>query len=311
MTAIVISALSWAGPAWAPIGGEPDPVVVEGDLNSEGVTLRASIAGIEEANKVTPIDPPLYKWVYELFTTPTVGPGGSPICDEGQRHYIAWREVTAAGVPLLGGDIGDVILFWEGGPGTPRIPGTENIPANGGVQLYDTWFVHVCVGPGTPGVEDAIQSAIPEPLAGLDPEPGFGGITGLETFAWYEQDESFGPVPDIDNITLTVRDPRYGIPYTVNAHVWATKFVWDFGDGTPPVIVSVAGSEQDLPFSAAATHVFETKDTYPVSLSVTWVGTYTYTGYTGTEVLNPTERIVAADYLVQEVVTRTVSQPAG
>jgi hypothetical protein len=288
-------------------------VEVEGELNDEGYELFEKISYNEEDFKMsgTVPDPEIYEWRHAPFPVTAFDPINNILyCPDGQLHLMAWRELTPFGAGVWGLSEGTTILFWEVNRATgERVPNTENTPADGGPESIDVWYVHVCVGPSTPSVEAAISGLIPEPRVGLSPEPGFGGITGFETWGWYEQDAAFGPIPDKDDITLTVLDPRWGIPYTVNAHIWAYEYTWDFGDGTPPVVVTRYGTDANLPYSAAATHTYETKGEWPVSLQVTWAGQYTYTGYTGVEVLSPTDRIALADYTVKEVVTRTVANP--
>lgn len=312
-------ALAWlalpATPAHAGENGAPSgpAVETEGELNEQGYRFVERIAYNEEGERMgsnTP-EPEIYRWrsAYAPFTA--IDPiNGITYCPDGQYHLIAWRVLTAYGAAVTGFTEGTTIIFWENDLLTGvRIPGTENLIADGGVDSNHVWFVHVCVGPGTPAVEDAISGLIPEPIPGLSPEPGFGGVTGFETWAWYEQDPSYGPDPNIDDIELVVRDPRWGIPYTVDAHLWAYEFEWSFGDGTPPMTVTRPGHDEALPFSAAAVHTFETKGSWFVSLRVSWTGEYTYTGYTGTEVVGPTDRSVVAGYAVKEVVTRSVPDP--
>lgn len=312
---MVCAFLAVAAPAMAAGDSAPSgpAVAVEGSLDGTGWSFAATIAYNEEddISGGNPAPPPTFVWRYGPFATTAIDPVNNVLyCPPGQYHLYAWRELNPLGAAIWGLPEGTIIPFWltEFLTGV-RIPGTENIPIAGGLDSNDRWYVHVCVGPSTPSVEDAIDGLIPEPLVTLNPRPGFGGITGFETWGWYEQDSAFGPDPDFIVDDLSIRDPRWGLLYGVVAHLWAYEFVWDFGDGTAPLVVTRPGGSDTLPLSAAVTHTYETKGTWPVTLTVTWTGDYTYTGYTGTEVVGPTDRIGIADYPVQEVVTRTVPNP--
>ena len=303
-----------AGEAFAGENGAPagPAVEVEGELNDEGYRFAERVSYNEEDERMggNVPDPPLYRWRHQYVPFVAIDPiNNITYCPEGQYHLIAWRVLTAAGSAALGFAEGAIMLFWDVDDAGNRVPGSENLPLPGGPDSEDVWFVHVCVGPSTPAVEDAIAGLIPDPEPGLSPEPGFGGVTGFETWAWYEQNAAFGARPDIDNIRLVVRDPRWGIPYTVDAHLWAYRFEWDFGDGTPSVVLSRPGTPEALPLSAAVVHTYETKGSWSVTLSVTWTGEYTYTGYTGIEVVGPTDRTTSETYDVKEVVTRSVENP--
>lgn len=104
---------------------------------------------------------------------------------------------------------------------------------------------------------------VPEPVVTLNP-PG-EGVTGLETWLWYEGSTSLraGPV-SLDG-------------WTVTATAEVERIVWDMGDGTS-VSATGAGSEAE----PAATHVYERKsdgEPYTVAVTVRWHGTAEITGY--------------------------------
>lgn len=104
---------------------------------------------------------------------------------------------------------------------------------------------------------------VPDPVVGLSP-PG-EGVTGLETWLWYEGPQTLqvGPV-GLDG-------------WSVTATAEIERIVWDTGDGMS-VSAARAGSEAD----PAATHVYERKsgdEPYAVGVRVRWHGTAEITGY--------------------------------
>lgn len=109
---------------------------------------------------------------------------------------------------------------------------------------------------------------LPEPAWGLSPPEK--GLTGLPTWLW---------------------DPRGGAPvtatvdlggFTATATARPVKYVWtmwDRGDGPnsnphPMLVSDVPGSEA----RPAATYTYETRGDFTVTQTVTWAGTYTFTG---------------------------------
>lgn len=100
----------------------------------------------------------------------------------------------------------------------------------------------------------------PIPAPGIGLNPGDKGLTGLETWGWYE-----GP----QTVTVTV----FLRGYEVTAVAHPTGYQWSFGDGATESIAS-PGS----PSSPAVKHMYQTKGTYSVTLTATWSGSYTFTG---------------------------------
>lgn len=93
------------------------------------------------------------------------------------------------------------------------------------------------------------------------------GLTGLDTWLWYEGGTEIPP------FRLRFTDPGSGI--TMELEAWATleQFTWDMGDGG--VVASTrSGSADDLPDTAAATYLYETKGEYTVTFTAGWIGTY-------------------------------------
>ena len=93
------------------------------------------------------------------------------------------------------------------------------------------------------------------------------GLTGLDTWLWYEGGTEIPP------FTLTFTDPGSGITMEIEAWAVLEAFVWDMGDGTI-VTSAVPGSADDLPHSAAATHRYERKGDYTITFTAAWNGTY-------------------------------------
>lgn len=143
------------------------------------------------------------------------------------------------------------------------------------LYLYDTqtgrlveYLGTFCPGPGDTVVAAALIPVaaeifrlvpIPSPKIGLNPEER--GLTGLATWGWYE-----GP----KTIAVTV----YMRGYRVTAVAHPEGYQWTFGDGSIATTAS-PGS----PSSPAVKHVYQTKGEFSVALSVTWSGTYTFTGH--------------------------------
>jgi len=130
----------------------------------------------------------------------------------------------------------------------------------------------------------AAMRDITEPAIGLNPRPT--GLTGLETWLWYEGPHELAVSAGIG-------------PWTVTGTARLTEVTFDMGDGDP-VTASTPGSEAE----PAARFVYETKGTYDIEVTVRWTADLVLTGPgitarptpIGSAVLRSTER-----YPVQEV----------
>jgi hypothetical protein len=278
----------------APATAAPDrPPPVDGTLTQQGVRLGYTIAG-----RRSPTSPPDDPWHWHSLVDYPVWTG----CQPGQRPYITWRIDDATGF---------IVRFYRlNGSGSGRDPSIpENSLIGTGIPnaydlepALDVWFVHVCIGPPTPALEDEIFEALPTPLIGLNPSPAVRGLTGLDTWLWYEH-AGDDPEPSIE-LHLRVPDPANGVVYDVTATAHAGEFVWDMGVGPDGVYASTTpGSPADLPDTAAAIHLYEVKGTYPVTMTVTWTGSYSYPEFTGTNPFADVDLVATEAYPVAEVRT--------
>jgi hypothetical protein len=111
----------------------------------------------------------------------------------------------------------------------------------------------------------------------LHKNPDTGGLTGLETWVWYDGD------PTVDPFQLAWTDPATGVPWTLEAWAWITTFEWDFGDENTVLAEaavyeearSAAGTEDD----PAGTHTYRSTSVdagheggYPFTFDATWIG---------------------------------------
>ncbi len=182
-----------------------------------------------------------------------------------------------------------------------------NSPAGVG---QNTGFL-TCVGDGEP--EPALPPPLPtageiwgealtyEPAVNLD--PFVRGLTGLETYMWYEGATA-------DTVTLTLNG------YVVTATIGTVGFAWDMdGPGRDGVAIhrSTVPGSADAP---AATHLYAEPEEVTVIHEITWTGTSVVTGPglppgglvvdLGTAVL-----ATARDYQVIEVRTPLVRNGNG
>lgn len=125
---------------------------------------------------------------------------------------------------------------------------------------------------------------IPGPKAGINPRPT--GLTGLETWLWYEGPQELAVSASIG-------------PFTVTGTARLSEVTFDMGDGDP-VTASSPGSAAE----PATRFVYETKGTYDIEVTARWTADLVLTGPgltarptpIGSAVLRSSER-----YPVQEV----------
>ncbi len=98
-------------------------------------------------------------------------------------------------------------------------------------------------------------------------------------------------------IGFPATDPGNGVTYQVSDSAWATWSRWATEGSVHESTSPGAGSVTE----AAATHLYEAKGIYQIDASVRWVGTYMYTGYTGSAPVGPVELTGSVSYPVREV----------
>jgi PKD domain-containing protein len=114
--------------------------------------------------------------------------------------------------------------------------------------------------PPVPPPPTAVWEQVPLPMPEVKVNPGVAGLTGLETYFWYDQ-------PTTANLQLNLD----GFTVTVDARV--IRLRWRTGDGT-----ELTSTVPGTPSRPAAQHVYEAKGSYTVTLDVTWSGTYSFAG---------------------------------
>jgi PKD domain len=127
-----------------------------------------------------------------------------------------------------------------------------------------------CPSAGSPGTPPPPPPSLPTPqeatAATPFPPPSFGlnpslGLTGLASWLWATG------VPRVITATASIRG------YTVVTTARPVKFYWWFGDGGDETSTS-PGSVA----SPSATHVYQSKGVYSLTLVIAWQGQYTFTG---------------------------------
>jgi hypothetical protein len=190
-----------------------------------------------------------------------------------------------------------------------------------------SWYLETC--PGQPPVSVFVPTGAGGPAPAPPPPPGPGevaattpfptesihfnpclGVTGLTTWFW----ATVGPgtVPPVA-ASATIRG------YTVHVTAASVKYRWDItavSDGsTATVWGSTAGSATDPPgqftVQPSASWMPDQKGRYTVTLTVSWAGTYTFTGHgiTQTSELGPVDQAppVTRPMPVQEIRSVLVS----
>jgi PKD repeat protein len=91
------------------------------------------------------------------------------------------------------------------------------------------------------------------------------GLTGLPSGLWATVNNA--PVPSI-TASVTIRG------YTVAVTARPVHYRWDMGDGD-----LVVGSSSGTMQAPSVMYTYQTKGTYTVILTVTWAGTYSFSGF--------------------------------
>ncbi len=174
---------------------------------------------------------------------------------------------------------------------------------------------------------DMAQDAVSEdlPTITLNLNPSGPGLTGIDTWLWYDFTES-PPVVDI-NAVINHR----GVDWTLVGKAWVDEVGWDMDyEGGDPLLdvwidladtewepatdyVAAGGSEDNPP----RIYVYETKDFYDVATALVWRGYYTVTliadddspvsqVWSYTAQYSPVLQFEVDPYQVDEIVSRNV-----
>lgn len=130
-------------------------------------------------------------------------------------------------------------------------------------SIAGTYLWSSCAGPppaAPPSADDALAAA-DLPVAGVPTSPEVTGLVGIENWFWYE-----GPTEVPVTVTLD--------GWTGTATARAVAWRWDFGDGA-----AASSTTPGSPDDPAVTHVYTTKGTKRIVLTVTWEADFTLTGF--------------------------------
>lgn len=142
--------------------------------------------------------------------------------------------------------------------------------------------------PAPPSISEITQvarSRISPPRLAVSPRASVGGVTGLQTYFWYEGQSSV-------TATASIRG------YSTQATMRPIAFRWSTGDGGL-LRASRPGSER----SPATTWVYETRGRYTQRLEAVWEGTWRFSGH-GTSASGTLDTVTATTtqaYRVDEV----------
>ena len=131
------------------------------------------------------------------------------------------------------------------------------------------------------------REVIVAPDVQVSPDAAVGGVTGLETWFWYEGQADAA-------VSVEIRG------YGVTASMTPSRYYWDPDDPRGGLLESDAPGFEHEP---AATWTYETKDDYEIRVQVVWDGTWSFTGHGASASGDlPTIRATGStDYQVDEV----------
>ena len=245
--------------------GDPNPQAgggVAGDSFFVGIIAPGQSGGATTVSAGDPNGPPPYKYTW---IPGGIVAGRSPGCDAGfgqpgWPYTLLVQDLSGA---IVSQEIRCVPLNPDGSiPAPPALP---PVPSIG-----EIWR--------------AALRQIPPPKIGINPRPT--GLTGLETWLWYEG-------PDELQVSTSIG------PWTVTGSARVQDVVFEMGEGRT-ARADRAGSEAD----PAARYVYETKGQYRIVATARWGADFVLTGPglpprptpMGVAVLRSSE-----DYPVQEV----------
>lgn len=150
-------------------------------------------------------------------------------------------------------------------------------------------------------VRDAVAERLPQPEVGIDPH--IRGLTGLKTYLWYQNAGTRLDAIDHDRDPATaavngIQVSAAAGPYAITARAWIVEYRWDMGDGHRYTSAEPGSNERP-----AATHLYETKDDYVVTVETVWEAAYDWSagGASGAGQLGKVARRASRDYRVHEV----------
>ena len=152
-----------------------------------------------------------------------------------------------------------------------------------------------CAAPPAPAPPTAgdVWDHVSLPLPEIEFNPATAGVVQLPTWFWLGNDAA--------GADLTV-GPVGLNGYSVTVTVHPVAYRWDFGDGGT-VLTNTSG-EAGSASGASATHTYGHKGTFQVGVTVTWAGSYTFSGYNvvTTASLGPVDQAESLrTYVVQEI----------
>lgn len=263
VTAPLLLALLLATPAYAPDQDQPDA--------SGGVGESSFWVGIIAPGETGSGGPV---------------PAGSPAAP--RPYTYSWLPASAAGYPVVAACVGD-----DGDTGVPFLLVVQDL--SGAIVAREPR----CIGltpDGTPALPElpevpsigeiwaAALRDLTRPALGINPRPT--GLTGLETWLWYEGPRELAVSASIG-------------AFTVTGTARLEEVTFDMGEGDP-VTATEPGSETE----PAARFVYERKGTYDLEVTARWAAELVLSGPglparptpIGTAVLSSSET-----YPVQEV----------
>jgi len=245
--------------------GDPNPKAgggVSGDSFFVGIIAPGQSGGAGAVNTGDPNGPAPYKYTW---VPGGVFGGRGPSCDAGfgRPGWLHTLVVTDLSGAIVSQELRCLALNSDGSLPTP--PALPAVPSIG-----EIWR--------------AALRQIPPPKIGINPRPT--GLTGLDTWLWYEGPEELQVSTSIG-------------PWTVTGTARVQDVVFEMGEGRT-ARADRAGSEAD----PAARYVYETKGRYSIVAMARWGADFVLTGPglpprptpMGVAVLRSSE-----DYPVQEV----------
>ena len=254
---------AFCAPAWGvPVGDPSGGGAISGDTIIVGIISPGQGGGGGAVSAGDPNGPAPYKYTW---VPGGVFGGRGPSCDAGfgEPGWLHTLVVTDLSGAIVSQEVQCLALNPDGS--LPPPPALPPVPSIG-----EIWR--------------AALRQIPPPKIGINPRPT--GLTGLETWLWYEGPEELQVSTSIG-------------PWTVTGTARVQDVVFDMGEGRT-ARADRAGSASD----PAARYVYETKGRYRIVATARWGADFVLTGPglpprptpMGVAVLRSSE-----DYPVQEV----------